>query len=81
MLGIVFLNIYSVIAFFIMRYFMDINFISNAESSFYADDVAKMYKIGFLYDLRASSIAFIMLILLVYISKIFSKIGKGGGVG
>lgn len=79
MLGIVFLNIYSVIAFFIMRYFMDINFISNAESSFYADDVAKMYKIGFLYDLRASSIAFIVLILLVYISKIFSKIGNGGG--
>lgn len=77
LIGIVFLNIYSVIMFFIMRLLMQSAYISETEASLYQNDIFKMYQNGFIYDLRASSIAFSLCVLLFYIVLIFKTIKLG----
>lgn len=72
MLRIIFLNIYCITMFFVMRYLMQLNFLNNAENSFYKDDIAKMYEMGFIYDLRACSIVFSLLIILTYANNILN---------
>ena len=80
LVGIVFLNIYSVIMFFIMRLLMQSAYISETEASLYQNDIFKMYQNGFIYDLRASSIAFSLCVLFFYIVLIFKTIKFGGGL-